>query len=237
MSTHDKVQTVIIPTHYQSKLSESQYQFMTSPYVVSRPSLLLYPLPTLTRYPSSTLLVTHDPSSPLTPRPQCPKIAILLGCQSGKFGPLKDGASGKFGGNRGMNYIYVENCSDFSELWLWCGVTTVTNAKSSTESEKFLLKIESESGILFTIGCHFPPELTNFGTLLAPLPPPLRLPTGHDFHDAPLVPSHYSDSPATRQASTWSQSGPKSADRSYHIRREGAPRCCRGVRAAGFTGK
>ena len=45
-------------------------------------------------------------------------------------------------------------------------VTTVTNAKSSTESEKLTLKIESENGILFTIGCHFPPKSINFGTLL-----------------------------------------------------------------------
>ena len=45
------------------------------------------------------------------------------------------------------------------------GVITVTNAKSSAESEKFTLKIRSESGKLFTIGCHFPPKSTNFGTL------------------------------------------------------------------------
>ena len=42
---------------------------------------------------------------------------------------------------------------------------TVPNAKSSAESEKFSLKIKSESGKLFTIGCHFPPKSTNFGTL------------------------------------------------------------------------
>ena len=45
------------------------------------------------------------------------------------------------------------------------GVITVTNAKLSAESEKFTLKIRSESGKLFTIGCHFPPKSTNFGTL------------------------------------------------------------------------
>ena len=45
------------------------------------------------------------------------------------------------------------------------GVMTVTNTKSSAESEKFTLKIRSESGKLFTIGCHFPPKSTNFGTL------------------------------------------------------------------------
>ena len=46
------------------------------------------------------------------------------------------------------------------------GVITVTNAKSSAESEKFTLKIRSGSGKLFTIGCHFPPKSTNFRTLL-----------------------------------------------------------------------
>ena len=46
---------------------------------------------------------------------QCSKIAILLGCQSGKFGPQKDGVSGKFGGKCGMNEIYVENYSVLSE--------------------------------------------------------------------------------------------------------------------------
>ena len=45
------------------------------------------------------------------------------------------------------------------------GVMTVSIAKSSAESEKFTLKIRRESGKLFTIGCHFPPKLTNFGTL------------------------------------------------------------------------
>ena len=49
------------------------------------------------------------------------------------------------------------------------GVITVTNAKSSAESEKFTLKIRSESGKLFTNGCHFPPKSTNFGTLLSSL--------------------------------------------------------------------
>ena len=45
------------------------------------------------------------------------------------------------------------------------GIITVTNAKSSAKSEKFTLKIRSESGKLFTNGCHFPPKSTNFGTL------------------------------------------------------------------------
>ena len=61
-----------------------------------------------------------------------------------------------------MNYIYIENSGDFR---FGGGVMTVTNAKSSAESEKFTLKIRSESGKLFTIGCHFPPKLTNFGIL------------------------------------------------------------------------
>ena len=45
------------------------------------------------------------------------------------------------------------------------GVMTVANAKSSPESEKFAMKIISESGILLTMGCHFPSKSTNFGTL------------------------------------------------------------------------
>ena len=45
------------------------------------------------------------------------------------------------------------------------GIMTVTNAKSSAESEKFTLKIRSESGKLFALGCQFPPKSTNFGTL------------------------------------------------------------------------
>ena len=46
-----------------------------------------------------------------------------------------------------------------------------TNAKSSAKSEKFTLKIRSESEKLFTIVCHFPPKLTSFGTLGASSPP------------------------------------------------------------------
>ena len=42
----------------------------------------------------------------------------------------------------------------------------VTNVKASVESGKFILKIRSESGKLFTIGCHLPPKSTNFVTLL-----------------------------------------------------------------------
>ena len=42
------------------------------------------------------------------------------------------------------------------------GVITVTNAKSSAESEKFTLKIRSDNGKLFTIGCHFPPKINQF---------------------------------------------------------------------------
>ena len=44
-------------------------------------------------------------------------------------------------------------------------VMTVTNAKSLAESEKLNLKIRSEGEKLLTIGCHFPPKSTNFGTL------------------------------------------------------------------------
>ena len=33
------------------------------------------------------------------------------------------------------------------------------------ESGKFTLKITSESGKLFTIGCHLPPKSAHFGTL------------------------------------------------------------------------
>ena len=51
------------------------------------------------------------------------------------------------------------------------GVLTVTNAESSDcdESAKFTLKIRSESGKLFTIGCHFPSKSSNFGTLVEAL--------------------------------------------------------------------
>ena len=48
----------------------------------------------------------------------------------------------------------------------FCGsVMTATNAKASAQSEKFNLKIRSESGKLLTIGCHFPLKSTNFGTM------------------------------------------------------------------------
>ena len=42
---------------------------------------------------------------------------------------------------------------------------TVTNVKLSAASEKFTLKIRSESKKLFTIARHFLPKSTNFGTL------------------------------------------------------------------------
>ena len=38
-------------------------------------------------------------------------------------------------------------------------------SKRLVKSKKFTLKIRSESGKLCTTGCHFPPKLTNFGTL------------------------------------------------------------------------
>ena len=41
----------------------------------------------------------------------------------------------------------------------------VTEFRASAESGKFTLKSRSESGKLSTIGCHFPPKATNFGTL------------------------------------------------------------------------
>ena len=47
---------------------------------------------------------------------------------------------------------------------------TVTNAKSSAESEKFALKIRSKSGKLFTIERYFPPKSADFGTLLTLVP-------------------------------------------------------------------
>ena len=72
--------------------------------------------------------------------------------------------SGKFGGKYGINWIYIENSGDFSYVF-GGGIITVTNAKPSDESEKFTLKIRSESGKLFTNGCHFAPKSTNFGTL------------------------------------------------------------------------
>ena len=45
-------------------------------------------------------------------------------------------------------------------------VLSVTNAKSSAESEKFTLNIKSEWKIVFTNGCHFPPNSTNSETLI-----------------------------------------------------------------------
>ena len=79
---------------------------------------------------------------------QCPKVAILFGCRSGKFGPQKDGDSGKFRGKCGMNQIYVENCVTSVNHGFGGGVMTVTNAKSSAaENEKFTMKIRAESGI------------------------------------------------------------------------------------------
>ena len=75
------------------------------------------------------------------PLHQCPKTAIALGYQLKKTVVIS------------VNYGFGG------------GVMTVTNAKSSAESEKFTLKLRNESGKLFTIECHFPPKSTNFGTL------------------------------------------------------------------------
>ena len=95
---------------------------------------------------------------------QCPKIAILLGCRSGKFGPKKDTESEKLGGNVDESYLY--RTLVISVIYgFGGGDVTVTNVKSSVESGKSTLKIRSESGKLLTIGCRFPAKLTNFGTL------------------------------------------------------------------------
>ena len=90
----------------------------------------------------------------------------LAWVSSGKFEPQNDSESGKFG----------------AELWiwirlkwkLWCfqcysfdgSAMAVTEFRASAESGKFTLKSRSESGKLSTIGCHFPPKATNFGTML-----------------------------------------------------------------------
>ena len=67
-------------------------------------------------------------------------------------------------------------------------VMTVTNAKSSAESEKLNLKIRSESEKLLTIGCHFAPKSTN-GTLLTP----------------PLLDSHNLNFDVTKMNDMWQQ--------------------------------
>ena len=46
------------------------------------------------------------------------------------------------------------------------GIQANANAKAFVWSGKFTPKIRSENGKLSSIGCHFPPKLTNFGTLL-----------------------------------------------------------------------
>ena len=76
---------------------------------------------------------------------------------------------------------------------------TVTNAKASAESEKFNLKIRSESGKLLTIGCHFPPKSTNFGTLILSTMVSRMIGRIRDLHGAYSLKftSHlYVDSPA-----------------------------------------
>ena len=64
---------------------------------------------------------------------------------------------------RGNTYISAESCGDFSEYGFDGSVKTTTNSKSSAESEKFFLRLRSESGKLLTFGGHFPPKSTNFG--------------------------------------------------------------------------
>ena len=82
-----------------------------------------------------------------------------------KIWASKDCDRGKFGGKYGMNWIYIKTVVISVNYGFGGGVITVTNAKSSAESEKFTLKFRSESGKWFTNGCHFPPKSTNFGTL------------------------------------------------------------------------
>ena len=62
------------------------------------------------------------------------------------------------------NSINVENMdiSILLRLWQCYGSHYV---KTSVESMKFTFKVRSESGKLFTIGCHLPPKSTNFETL------------------------------------------------------------------------
>ena len=94
---------------------------------------------------------------------QCPKIAILPGCRSGKFGPQKDGELGNYGRKCGMNWIYVENYGGyFSELWLWWWCLTVINVISSAEIEvpnqKWYWKSEVRVENCSPFGCHFPTD-------------------------------------------------------------------------------
>ena len=64
-----------------------------------------------------------------------------------------------------MNSISVKNCGIFSVIALMAVLLAVTEFRASTESGKFTLKSRSESEKLSTIGRHFPPKVTNFGTL------------------------------------------------------------------------
>ena len=41
----------------------------------------------------------------------------------------------------------------------------ITHVKASVDSGKMIYKVRRESGKLSTIGCHFPPKSTNFGTM------------------------------------------------------------------------
>ena len=49
---------------------------------------------------------------------QCPKIAILLGCLSGKFEPKKDSESGKMEKMWNLNFTNEENIGDISYIVL-----------------------------------------------------------------------------------------------------------------------
>ena len=77
----------------------------------------------------------------------------------------KDGESGKFEENIWDELDLCRKLVISVNYGFSGGVMTVTNVKSSAESETFILKIRSESGNLFTIGCNFPPKATNFRTL------------------------------------------------------------------------
>ena len=96
---------------------------------------------------------------------QCPKIAILLGCLSGKFRPEKDGESGKFEGKCGMNWLDL--CR---KLWwfqwttygLSGGVMTAINAKSPAESEKFSIGNEKWEWKSVRHSVSFPTQINQF---------------------------------------------------------------------------
>ena len=92
---------------------------------------------------------------------QCPKIAILLGCQSEKFKAQKDGESGKFAvKKRAFNSINVENRGYFGlggDLGGDGDATLVAYIKTQLGSGKLTQNMRNESGKLSTTRCHLPP--------------------------------------------------------------------------------